>query len=55
MNGRVSWQRLAVLRGQLTERDWEIAMMLKRIKLANCAGRRAATTRLLESGRRDGS
>jgi hypothetical protein len=35
MSARVSWQRLAVLRSQLTERDWEVMAMLKRVKLAN--------------------
>src|SRR5512133_2225997 len=35
MTGRVSSQRLAVLRGQLTELDWSVMAMLAAVKLAN--------------------
>ena len=35
MSGRVSWQRLALIRGQLTERDWAVMAMLTCVKLAN--------------------
>src|SRR5215203_2191054 len=35
MTGRVSAQRLAVLRSQLTKRDWELIGMLAAVKLAN--------------------
>jgi hypothetical protein len=40
---RVSWQRLAVLRGQLSERDWAVMAMLATIKLANGTQLRRAT------------
>src|SRR4029453_105682 len=35
MSGRVSWQRLALIRGQLTDRDWAVLTMLTCVKLAN--------------------
>lgn len=44
MSGRVSWQRLAVLRGHLTQRDWEVMAMLTCVKLANGNQLRRATT-----------
>jgi hypothetical protein len=44
MNGRVSWQRVAVLRGQLTEGDWAVTGMLDAVKMANGNQLRRATT-----------
>ena len=43
MSARVSWQRLAVMRGQLTERDWAVMAMLACVKLANGNQLRRAT------------
>jgi Replication-relaxation len=43
MNSRVSGQRLAVLRGELTERDWAVMGMLAAVKLANGTQLRRAT------------
>lgn len=39
----MSWQRLAVLRGQLTERNWAMMAMLAAVKLANGNQLRRAT------------
>jgi Replication-relaxation len=44
MQARVSAQRLAVLRGQLTTRDWELLAMLTCVKLANGNQLRRATS-----------
>jgi Replication-relaxation len=41
---RVSWQRLAVLRGHLTDRDWPVIQMLKCVKLADGNQLRRATS-----------
>jgi hypothetical protein len=43
MKNRVSEQRLAVLRGELTERDWAVVEMLAVVKLANGTQLRRAT------------
>jgi hypothetical protein len=43
MSERVSRQRLAVLRSQLTERDWAVVAMLVAVKLANGNQLRRAT------------
>jgi len=43
MSARVSGQRLAVLRGQLTDRDWAVVAMLVAVKLANGTQLRRAT------------
>jgi Replication-relaxation len=43
MSGRVSGQRLALLRGDLTERDWSVMAMLVAVKLANGTQLRRAT------------
>lgn len=43
MSGRVSAQRLAVIRGQLTARDWAVVGMLAAVKLANGNQLRRAT------------
>jgi hypothetical protein len=43
MNSRVSGQRLAVLRGELTERDWAVMGTLAAVKLANGTQLRRAT------------
>jgi hypothetical protein len=44
MSGRVSWQRLALIRGQLTERDWTVMATLTCVKLANGNQLRRATS-----------
>jgi hypothetical protein len=44
MSGRVSWQRLALIRGQLAERDWAVMAMLTCVKLANGNQIRRATS-----------
>jgi len=43
MSTRVSGQRLAVLRAQLTDRDWAVVAMLAAVKLANGTQLRRAT------------
>jgi Replication-relaxation len=44
MSGRVSWQRLAQIRTQLTERDWAVMAVLAAVKLANGTQLRQATS-----------
>jgi hypothetical protein len=44
MSERVTWQRLALIRGQLTERDWAVMAVLAAVKLASGTQLRRTTS-----------